>query len=69
MSDDEQEANYFAMHLLVPTNLLRAEVRKLGRSGVDLSGDDDLMKKLGKVFGVSANVIAFRLAEESEMLK
>ena len=58
----EQEANYFAMHLLVPTDMLRAEVQKMG--GVEIvdnsSGD---LKKLAKRFGVSEAVIAFRLAE------
>ena len=58
----EQEANYFAMHLLVPTDMLRAEVQKMGGVEIvdDSSGD---LKKLAKRFGVSEAVIAFRLAE------
>lgn len=60
--DVEREANYFAMHLLVPSSLLRAELDKIG--GIDLSADDGTLKKLAKKFGVSEAVIAFRVGEE-----
>jgi Zn-dependent peptidase ImmA (M78 family) len=59
----EVEANYFAMHLLVPTDALRREMDKIG--GIDLSSDDGSLKKLAKKFGVSQAVIAFRIGEEA----
>lgn len=62
--DREREANYFAMHLLVPSNLLRAELAKIG--GVDLSSDDGTLKRLAKKFGVSDAVIAYRIGEECQ---
>lgn len=58
---DEAEANYFAMHLLVPTAMLIAAVHELG--GIDL-GDDGVIERLAHRFDVSTNVIAFRLSEE-----
>lgn len=58
----EKEANYFAMHLLVPSNMLRKELARIG--GVDLSGDDGNLKKLARRFGVAETVIAFRVGEE-----
>ncbi len=62
--EKEEEANCFARHLLVPGNLLRAEVEKLG--GVEMADDSDgKVKKLAKRFGVSPTLIVFRLAEES----
>lgn len=65
MPDDpeyEREANYFALHLLIPTQMLHEEVRKLG--GVDLTEEAQL-KKLAKIFGVTPGMIAFRLGEET----
>lgn len=59
----EEEANYFASHLLVPSAMLRREWAKVGP--IDLSGDDGKIAKLAKLFGVSQNLMAFRLAEES----
>lgn len=60
----EKEANYFAMHLLVPTEMLRDELRKLG--GIDVCDDrSGALKKLAKRFGVSETIVAFRIAEES----
>lgn len=62
----EQNANLFAMHLLVPSRLLREEVRKLGP--IDLAGSyDDSLRKLARIFKVSEAVIAFRLAEETHI--
>lgn len=63
-SPEEIEANYFAAHLLAPTAMLREEVAKLGRPGLDLSDDDDTIDKLARTFEVSRNLIAFRLGEE-----
>lgn len=64
--ETEKEANYFAMHLLVPTNLLRAELAKIG--GFDLVDDrDGNLRKLARKFGVSETIIAFRVAEEANV--
>lgn len=61
---NEKEANYFAMHLLVPTEMLRAELNNLG--GIDVCDDrSGALKKLAKRFGVSETIIAFRISEES----
>ena len=60
----EQEANYFAMHLLVPTEMLRREYAKLGP--VDVTDDNcPVLHKLAKRFGVSRQLMAMRIAEES----
>lgn len=64
-TQQEQEANYFAMHLLVPSNQLRAELERIG--GMDLSSDDGALKKLAKKFGVNEAVMAFRIGEECGM--
>jgi Zn-dependent peptidase ImmA (M78 family) len=64
MSAVEQEANYFAMHLLVPTQMLRTELERLG--GIDLVDDrTGALRKLAKNFQVSETIIAFRVAEEA----
>ena len=58
----EDEANHFARELLMPEDLVRREVRKVG--GIDLLDDSD--KRLAIVaarFGVSKTVLAFRLGE------
>lgn len=61
--DTETEANYFAMHLLVPSDRLRAELEKI--DGVDLADDNvTQLRKLARRFGVSETVMAFRVAEE-----
>lgn len=62
--EQEAEANYFAMHLLVPDRALRAEIDKIGM--VDICEDDPkktLVKQLARTFQVSDNVIAMRLSE------
>jgi len=62
--DREREATYFAMHLLVPTVMLRAELNKLG--GLDVVDDDDkTLRELARKFKVSKTIIAFRIAEEA----
>lgn len=60
--NDDREANYFAMQLLVPTSMLVTAVRELG--GIDLSEEDGVIEKLARQFEVSTSCIAFRLAEE-----
>ena len=55
---EEEEANYFAMHLLVPTGLLAKE----DLSSLDFA-DDRGIKELAKKYGVSLSVMAFRIRE------
>lgn len=59
---DDAEANYFAMHLLVPTDRLVMAVRQMG--GIDVAGDGSDVRKLARKFGVSETVMAFRIGEE-----
>ena len=49
---EEKEANYFAMCLLMPEELVRKEVKRMG-GNIDI-GDDKTMKKLADKFGVHA---------------
>lgn len=58
--DREEEANYFAMCLLMPRDLVVEEVRKLG--GVDLA-DDRKMGELAARFGVSISLMATRIGQ------
>ncbi len=58
---EDEEANYFAMQLLVPDAQLRAAVQKLGF--IDLHAEQSLAQKLAKQFGVSENIVIFRLRE------
>lgn len=61
IAEMDSEANYFAMHLLVPTAALALAVNELG--GIDLAGNG-IVERLAAQFQVSTNVIAFRLGEE-----
>lgn len=61
ITQEEAEANYFAMHILVPDTALRAAIEKIGP--VDLFADVSLVTKLAKQFQTSENVITFRLRE------
>lgn len=61
MSDlEEREANQFAMELLMPSEWVRREIRKLG--GIDLC-DDKKIQKLAKMFGVPQTIMAIRLGQ------
>jgi Zn-dependent peptidase ImmA (M78 family) len=63
MSDeDEREANYFAMHLLVPSKMLQADLQ--GDFSLNLF-DDDRLDKLAKKYGVSRTVMFLRIHEEA----
>ena len=62
MSNDDEEANQFAIELLMPDHLVRIEVRKLG--GIDIM-DDDQIKKLAKKFGVNGSLMSFRIGQLS----
>lgn len=61
---DDAEANYFAMHLLVPEALLAREGQKLTQ--FDLA-EGTPVSKLAKIFGVSEAVMAYRLAEDGHL--
>ena len=70
MSNDpqqEKEANYFAMQLLVPTEMLKRELAKY--DGVDLCEPGGVIEKLAKTFGVTTTIIAFRISEEHLLAK
>jgi len=56
----EDEANEFAMHLLVPTDFLKAELAKLG--GIDIE-DEKAVQKLAKKFKVSQQIMTLRLGQ------
>ncbi len=57
---EENEANYFAMCLLMPEEFVRAEVRKMG--GFDIE-DDRAMSALASKFGVSVTLMTLRLGQ------
>lgn len=52
------EANAFAMELLMPEHFLRADLRKIG--GVDIE-DEEKVKKLARKYKVSVAAMIFRL--------
>ena len=62
ISDEDREANLFAIALLMPEELVRKEVAKLKRP-LDLSDDNCGVKELAKKFGVSITLMAMRLGE------
>lgn len=55
----EEEANLFAMELLMPTKFLEAEIAKIGQIDIE---DEKPMAALAKKFGVSRQVMLWRLA-------
>lgn len=57
---EDTEANYFAMCLLMPAEVVKKEVRAMG--GVDLANDDNL-RALARRFGVSMTAMAMRIAQ------
>lgn len=61
ITDDnlEEEANYFAMCILMPEHLVKREVAKIT---LDLTSDEPL-KALSKTFDVSMTAMALRLAQ------
>lgn len=56
----EKEANAFAAELLMPTDHLLDQVRKMG-GGLDLMGSDDKIKKLAAAYNVSFSAMSVRL--------
>lgn len=59
-SAEEEEANQFAMALLMPEDFVREEVRKMG--GLDLC-NDKAIKRLADKFQVPMGMMAFRLGQ------
>ena len=55
----EAEANYFAMHLLMPSDLLRKEIRNI--KSFDMNNERH-MADLAKRFQVSQAILGYRLA-------
>jgi len=55
----EAEANYFAMCLLMPAQMVKDEVKKLT---IDITSDETV-KVLAKKFDVSLTMMAIRLAQ------
>ena len=60
MSDEDLEANEFAMHLLVPTEFLRKDLIAMG--GIDIADDKDL-KILAHKYQVSQTIMALRIEQ------
>lgn len=58
--EEEREANQFAMALLMPENLIRKELKRLG--GIDLA-DPRATKELARKFQVSETLLAIRLGQ------
>jgi Zn-dependent peptidase ImmA (M78 family) len=56
----EIEANHFAMCLLMPEDMVRSEVRKMG--GIDIADDRDFAV-LAKKFQVNTCLMAMRLGQ------
>lgn len=60
MNDIEREANEFAMHLLVPTEFLKRDLKALG--GIDIE-DDLQITQLAKKYKVSVQIMTLRIAQ------
>lgn len=57
---EEAEANYFAMCLLMPEDIVRREVRRLG--GIDLA-DDKHFIILARKFQVNVGMMGIRIGQ------
>lgn len=58
----EAEANLFARELLMPTQFVKDYLNKIG--GIDLTGSDTrAIKTMAKKFGVTPEMMAFRIGE------
>ena len=55
---EDIEANYFALCLLMPEHMVRAEVAKMG--GIDL-GDDASIQRIADTFQVPLTAAAVRI--------
>jgi Zn-dependent peptidase ImmA (M78 family) len=59
VDDEEKEANLFAAELLMPHQLLRADLEEL--DALDLYDNDNLIPKLADRYKVSVQALTFRL--------
>ena len=64
MCQMDQEANQFAMALLMPAELVKKELERMG--GIDIE-DDKAVAKIAKRFRVSNTVMAIRLGQISKV--
>lgn len=60
-AEQDREADYFAMHLLIPDKLLKAYMKRNFPNGLDL-GEDDI-QKVAKAFAAPDVIAAIRLTE------
>ena len=62
VSQEDEEANYFAMCLLMPADFVEAEIKKCGL--IDLTDERSPgLKKLARKFGVSEALMTIRLGQ------
>jgi len=66
-SNEQDEANYFAMHLLVPTEMLLKDLN--GDFSIDLADEDKRVKVLARRYGVTTQMMLLRIIEEAERRK
>jgi Zn-dependent peptidase ImmA (M78 family) len=59
----EEEANAFAVELLMPESFVRREIQRIG--GIDID-DEKTIKTLAKKFGVSPSLMAMRIGQLSK---
>lgn len=57
---EEYEANYFAMHLLIPEQFIRKDLKAEG--GIEIE-DDEQLTRLAKKYQVSRTMMMMRLTE------
>jgi len=63
MTDKEEaEANLFAMCLLIPEDMLRADLKRLGIIAFDIE-EDAQIAKLAERYGVSQQLMVLRLVD------
>lgn len=60
--DEEEEANYFAMCLLIPEDLLRADIARSGKLAFDLV-DEPLIGQLANRYQVTPQLMLLRLID------
>lgn len=64
--DMEDEANVFAMEMLMPTKFLIKEIRAIGGVSID---DDEKMDRLARKFKVQQQILAVRILRLDEELR
>lgn len=60
---EEQEANYFAMCLLMPEDMIRSEIKRRGMESYDLIDGGVQMRELAEAFQVSETMLLMRLVQ------